>query len=232
MGQVWAAVGFGFLASFHCIFMCGPLALAIPVGGLPQVAKILGRFSFVAGRLLIYSLMGAMVGGLGKPISWLGLQEFWLWISAILLFSVVSVWDRKYFSSFRKRLQFLSRQLIMEHPFSGFAILGMANGLLPCGMVYGALALAMVSGSAWMGAFTMLLFGIGTSWWHLVLILEIRIPSFKTNRISFLSSAKMAMVMVVLALIFRIIDHTLPDRHHDNINSIFPKEKIICQKPA
>lgn len=232
INPIWAAAGLGFLASLHCVLMCGPLALAIPIGQLSRPRQIWSRIFFVVGRWGIYMVMGGLVGALGQPVSWLGFQELFLWIAVVLFFSIVTFWEKDFLISFRQKLQVLSRKLIDRQPFTGFLVLGMANGLLPCGMVYAALALAVISGTVWMGALTMILFGMANSWWHLVLIFRWRIPRLNVPGLAFLSSNRVAMIAVLLALVFRI-GHTLEghvEKTDGGVHKNAPTEKELCRR--
>jgi len=59
-------------------------------------------------------------------------------------------------------LALLARRVATEARASGWYALGLANGLLPCGLVYAALSLALATGNAMHGVVMMLCFGLGT----------------------------------------------------------------------
>ena len=80
------AILLGLAGSMHCIMMCGPLALALPLGGQTPSQKVVSRILFVAGRLVVYGLMGALVGSLGQGISWLGGKKIWLIAITVFIF--------------------------------------------------------------------------------------------------------------------------------------------------
>jgi sulfite exporter TauE/SafE len=228
--QFWAAASLGFLASLHCIFMCGPLALAIPIGKLSNRNRTIARSVFVIGRWFVYVVMGALVGFIGKPISWLGFQDFWMLLLISILLFLVVFWERDYFISIRKKFQNFSRQIIENHPVSGFFVLGIANGLLPCGMVYTALAFAMLSGSFWLGAGVMLIFGMANSWWHLVLIFGWRIPKFNFPALSFLGSNRVAFAILVCTLVFRFIHNLDGHQKMESNPKKMQTEGAVCGK--
>jgi uncharacterized protein len=56
----------------------------------------------------------------------------------------------------------VARRWQARRPFAGSFVAGLANGLLPCGMVYAALATALAAGTPWQAALTMTAFGVGT----------------------------------------------------------------------
>lgn len=151
-----AAAVLGLVGSPHCIGMCGPFAVAC--GGRAGNA-----FAWQAGKLLTYAALGALAGGLGGAIGgpvWIGQA-----VSAVLV-----VWFSAALAGLTPepslRVPGLSRLAARAsgHPgITSSALLGVANGLLPCGLVYAALALAVASGSASVGALAMIAFGLGTA---------------------------------------------------------------------
>lgn len=220
------------MASLHCILMCGPLALALPMGQIPSHLKWMARTVFVWGRWFVYGILGAGAGVVIHPFSLLGIQEFWLWIAIGVLFSIVAFWDFDFLISIRKIAQKASRILIGKYPISGLFILGIANGMLPCGMVYAALAMASVSGSAFLGALFMVIFGMANSWWHLVLIFGLRIPKLNYPRLAFLGSNRVALAIVVCTLLFRLV-HNLEGHNestHSKGSATF--EEVLCRNPG
>jgi sulfite exporter TauE/SafE len=163
------AITVGFLGSFHCIGMCGPLAMALPHSGNSTSALVFGRLLYNLGRILTYSIIGFVFGSLGSVFSFRGWQSNASILSGILiilfvLFSNdflakkiniklvnVSVGLKKYFNVFLKR-----------NSYSSLFSIGLLNGVLPCGFVYLALAGAAATGSILGGGMYMFLFGLGT----------------------------------------------------------------------
>jgi sulfite exporter TauE/SafE len=209
--------------------MCGPLALALPLGKLSPLAKALARLNFVGGRVLVYILMGGLVGALGAGVSWLGFQKIGLISLAGSLFFLVAGWEVDFFKKFRKRLQSYSKTLIESQPGSGHFLLGMGNGLLPCGLVYGALANASLSQNWQQGMLIMGIFGLATSWWHLVLALpfSFTIPRWQIFRL--FSSPRTSLALVTLALVWRIWH--LPHAELQNSNQGKTPTDWVCSKP-
>ncbi|MBC3787980.1 sulfite exporter TauE/SafE family protein [Spirosoma utsteinense] len=156
----------GLAGSLHCIGMCGPLAMALPVGRLPQGQRRLARGLYHAGRLSAYSLLGAVVGTLGQGLLLTGLQRPISIMAGILLL----VWavSAKVFpnwmhtTSFARRLTAPLAALLRRPTLTHMAGLGFLNGLLPCGSVYVALAGALATTSPMGGAGYLLAFGLGT----------------------------------------------------------------------
>ena len=227
----WMAA-MGVVAGMHCILMCGPLALALPLGQKSKTEQTVLRLIFIAGRVLVYGVMGGLVGLLGKPISWLGFQQILLAIGLLILIGWVALWQFDFFLSARTFLQRLSRQLLQSQPKMAFFSLGLANGLLPCGAVYAALAFAAVSGSVLGGSALMLTFGLATSWWHLLLMLGWRIPRLSFFPwLRFLASPRASLAVVSVFLIFRMIQTAnLQPEAQPGQNLAAPKALHFCGK--
>ncbi len=156
----------GSLGSLHCAAMCGPLLLALPVlsGGAGQF--VAGRLIYQFGRVTTYALLGLFAGGLGHSVALAGWQR-WLSITfgvAILLGWLVS---RKVALSapvvrLVAQLKAAMSVQLRRRSVASLALLGMLNGLLPCGLVYVALAGAVTRGSWGGGVIYMTVFGLGT----------------------------------------------------------------------
>jgi sulfite exporter TauE/SafE len=202
---ILTAFALGIAGSLHCLFMCGPLALALPLGGLSPSQRVWGRVLFLMGRWLIYSLMGALVGGLGQGISWLGGQNTVLFVVCIGLFVLVSGWEMDWAKSIRLYVQAQSRNFRQHKPMQAFFLLGMGNGLIPCGLVYGVLSQSALAGHAWDGALLMLIFGISNSWWHAVLMLGVSVRLPRLPLLQVLASPRGSLALVTVFLVFRLL---------------------------
>ena len=145
------AFALGLLGSLHCAAMCGPLMLALPVAPGGTGRFVVGRIIYQLGRVMTYCLLGVVAGLIGKSIFLAGLQR-WLSISlgvAILLGFLVS--KKISVSTPVVRLvtglkTAMSAQL-RQRSLRSLALLGMLNGLLPCGLVYVAMAGAVSRGT-------------------------------------------------------------------------------------
>ena len=160
--------------SIHCVGMCGGFVLAI-AQATDQRRAVLGRqLLYHLGKTSTYAMLGLVAGGLGSAIITMfsGAQRTLsvvLGIALILvglgLLGLVRRLDLGSFAPLRKMLGKISRKmggLIRGGDKKALYALGMLNGILPCGLVYGALALAVASGSALHGALVMGVFGAAT----------------------------------------------------------------------
>lgn len=230
MNLMLTALILGALGSLHCVFMCGPLAHALPLGQISVSRRPWFRLIFIAGRWFVYGIMGALVGSFQQSISWMGLQQALLWVVVVGLFLIVSWWEMDFFARFRKKLQSTSREMMAGQPIASMFILGMANGLIPCAAVYGGLGLALMSESALQGFLVMLAFGLGNSWWQFLMVLGWNIPRVSLGRFSFLQSSRVSLALVVVALAFRL---AIPHVHGSGSgNNHAIENEAVCRKPT
>lgn len=160
----------GLVSSLHCVGMCGPLAMALPVQHLPKAVRALAMFSYHAGRVLTYSLLGTLAGVAGRGIYLAGFQQglslsMGIMMLILLLmyygyrYNIQPRWMNGFFLQLQKWMMHL---LQSEKNVASFLLLGMANGLLPCGMVYVALAASITASSVNESTLFMVFFGLGT----------------------------------------------------------------------
>lgn len=157
----------GLFASVHCVAMCGPLILSLPFARQSLAASIFQKTLYQAGRISMYGLLGLIMGLLGAGFSLLGLQQILsLTTGAILIAAAIAHFfkdQRTSYAVFSKIMQplvsLLGKQL--SKPYGGF-VAGSLNGLLPCGVVYIALAQAVNLETPYQAAIAMLFFGAGT----------------------------------------------------------------------
>lgn len=168
--EIWSALAIGFFGSFHCIGMCGPIALALPGKKDTPFSLIWGRLLYNIGRVLTYTFLGITFGFIGRSIALAGFQQ----IVSILLGALILVGATFQFKSLEGWKQKIGlnvlynrlEQLMLSQFKKGGTItlftIGLLNGLLPCGFVYVGLAGSVTTGSIIQGGLFMTLFGLGT----------------------------------------------------------------------
>jgi uncharacterized protein len=170
MEFIWAAIMLGVLGSFHCIGMCGPIALALPIGKVKGISRVLLVLSYNAGRILTYAVFGLIFGMIGKSFILAGSQQTMSIIAGVLILTGIIFQfafkrnlkiNGKVFSIFYTVRNALSR-LFLKNGHHSLFLIGVLNGLLPCGLVYMAAALAVTGGDPLSGAAFMSAFGLGT----------------------------------------------------------------------
>lgn len=168
--MLWTAFTLGLLGSFHCIGMCGPIALALPVGGNSLAERVAAAFAYNSGRILTYSLLGVLFGIIGRTFALAGWQQGFsitigvLIVLSILVPGVLSSGNKitGFAYSFTSRIKSGMKNFFQQRTFPSFFFIGMLNGLLPCGLVYLAVAGASATSGSAEGAAYMALFGAGT----------------------------------------------------------------------
>lgn len=163
----------GLLGSLHCIGMCGGL-----VGALCMARPTLwwpGLLTYQIGRIASYAALGILAGALGTGIGqsgWLPQAQQILAIFAAIVMILFALYLGGWLPDPLARLTaIVSRASGMagwaqkaahgRNPGPWLAV-GLLNGLLPCGLVYAALALSLTAQTIAQGAATMLAFGLGT----------------------------------------------------------------------
>ena len=164
------ALTLGLFGSLHCIGMCGPLAIAFSHSRDNFfLTKLVSGLSYNLGRATTYGLLGGVFGLLGSLIFIAQMQKALSIVLGILLilsfviqfrsqsFLSISIVS-KYYVRVQSSIQKLMTKRFQYHPF----ILGVANGFLPCGLVYLAIAGALSYGGLISGMMFMFVFGLGT----------------------------------------------------------------------
>ncbi|MBD1938275.1 sulfite exporter TauE/SafE family protein [Microcoleus sp. FACHB-68] len=178
----------GFLGSFgHCVGMCGPLTVAFSLSGKSETQpswqqQFYFHFLLNFGRIISYALVGAAIGALGSAVIasgqlagigsvlrrliaiftgillvWFGLVQIKPeWLPRLPVFHPLAE------GNWHNRLQKAMLNLSMQNSCWTPALLGLVWGLIPCGFLYAAQIKAAETGNLWMGAATMLAFGLGT----------------------------------------------------------------------
>lgn len=165
-----AGLSLGAVSSLHCVGMCGPLALALPVHHLSKTQQLLSLFLYQLGRIITYSAFGLLFGFAGRTVYIAGFQQWFsivMGIVVLLLVILYRVYKNPLQPSVFKNL-FSALQSYMIKAFrskkssGGFLLLGMANGFLPCAMVYVAIAGALTTTEVSHSVVFMAMFGAGT----------------------------------------------------------------------
>ena len=159
----------GLAGSLHCIGMCGPLALSLPVSHNNDLSRISGGLIYNSGRILSYTSMGLIFGSFGNLI----IAAKWQSSLSIGLGTIILLYllfPKRYFhfstaTTLGKPFMFLRQQLgklFQSKNLSSLLFIGVLNGFLPCGLVYLALTSSIISASPVNGGMFMLFFGLGT----------------------------------------------------------------------
>lgn len=165
-----SAIMLGLFGSFHCLGMCGPIALALPLNTKSFATKLAGTLSYNFGRIVTYSFIGMLFGIFGKGLQLAGfLQATSIALGVVILLSLVlpALFKKMNFSAkwYLKFNNWINKSIgiFLKRKSNGaLFVLGLLNGLLPCGLVYIAVTGALVYGGPTEGALFMAIFGWGT----------------------------------------------------------------------
>lgn len=162
----WTAFILGLVGSLHCAGMCGPLALALPGTATSASRFALGRVAYNLGRIITYCALGLIFGLFGKTLLLAGVQR---WVSISLgIMLIVGLFSARKLALWKpvtllvNQLKSRMSVLLRQRSILSVGLLGLLNGLLPCGLVYVAAAGAMATGNILHGAIYMAAFGAGT----------------------------------------------------------------------
>ncbi|MEZ4756230.1 MAG: sulfite exporter TauE/SafE family protein [Flavobacteriales bacterium] len=210
------AVVLGLLSSVHCLGMCGPLALAVPSPPGGPWVRLRSALLLNSGRVLTYTLLGAAMGVFGRGLQLAGLQQVVsIGLGVVILAGLLlpRLLSRVPMPHAPARLVMHLQSLMARHlkrtsPEALF-FTGTLNGLLPCGMVYLALAGAVAQGSVTEAALFMTAFGLGT--WPLLLGLKLGASAFNgTFRAQLRRLTPVAYAVMAVLFIARGLDLGIP----------------------
>ena len=157
----------GLLTSVHCIGMCGGINLSqcINVAGDSKTERLRPSFLYNLGRVISYTVIGGIVGGIGSVISFIGMMR-----GAVALFAGVFMvimglnmlhlfpWLRRFGLKMPK---FLFKGL--RGKSNSPLYVGLLNGLMPCGPLQSMQLFALSTEDPIKGALSMLAFSLGTT---------------------------------------------------------------------
>ncbi|MFB2120297.1 sulfite exporter TauE/SafE family protein [Parapedobacter sp. 2B3] len=221
----------GVFGSLHCVAMCGPLVLAFSTGNTRGRSwlVIVQTVLYQLGRVLVYGILGLVIGGIGYVLNIKDWQQGITLLTGALLV-VVGV-----FSLFGKHSrQFVSLQQRFVTPLTrwvgywlyrpgGHFVVGALNGLLPCGMVYMALAAALSAESAMGSGLFMLSFGAGT--WPAMIAVGL-LGAFAKSRMRFNFAFWLPIISVVIGIWFLLRGANLDIPYLSPL--IYPEGAIVC----
>ena len=169
----------GLFGSLHCVGMCGPIVLLIPLQRQRKGFRYLQLGAYFIGKTLAYALMGLLFGLVGEGIFIAEYQqEFSIFAGLLMifmgLFSLLHLRVKGLGNPLLKGFSLLKNALgkqLSKKTLTSSLSIGFLNGFLPCGLVYTALFGALAMGNWWGSMTYMTVFGVGTIPLMLLLIL-------------------------------------------------------------
>ncbi len=174
--DILSIITIAFLGSFgHCVGMCGGIVIAYSSTKIRddfnKAKEVASHILYSFGRITTYVLLGAVFGSLGGVATFSNMANGILWVVAgvVMVLTGFSLLGKiKFLTLIEHSVSKTSwyqknfRLLLGSQTLSSFFMLGLLNGLLPCGFVYFFAITAASTGSALSGAFVMLIFGLST----------------------------------------------------------------------
>ena len=160
----------GLIGSIHCISMCGPIVYLLPLDHYNNKKKTIQLLSYHLGRFCTYIGLGIIMGFLGEQLNIFGLQQqvsilmgTLLIISAFIpLSGAFNKTPNKILLTAYTKLKTEFSMVLKKRGIVSLFVLGILNGLLPCGLLYMALFGSLNTKTPLEGAVFMLCFGLGT----------------------------------------------------------------------
>ena len=165
----------GMFTSIHCIAMCGGINLSQCLSYRESHSeKVRGGWLWAikpsllynGGRVISYTLLGGIIGGLGSVISFSATAKGTIQIIASIFMVIMGLNMLNIFPWLRKFNPRMPKALMHKFPIgtknSSPLYIGMLNGLMPCGPLQAMQLYALSTGDPLKGAFSMFLFSIGT----------------------------------------------------------------------
>jgi len=219
----------GFVTSFHCVGMCGPIAIALPLQGANKIQRLIGGILYNLGRTTTYMIFGIILGSIGQGLGALGFQR-WVSIIAGVLMIITALSPSLIKSSFKPDSMFNKfldkvksglKRLFSVRSYSSLYSIGLINGLLPCGPLYMAFIISTGTGNAFTSAIFMAMFGLGT----LPLLFAVTIlGNFISVPIRNKINSFLPILIVIIGILFILRGLNL------GIPYLSPKEEMIKMK--
>lgn len=169
-----AAFAMGFFGSPHCLGMCGGLVTAFGLS-MQEVSPLKKRgliATYHFGRLVSYSILGVIAGIVGTTVLaplLMGNSTPRILLGLVLVFIGLSMLGMPFLNKLEKvgmgvwkKLSPIRQKVFPITTFPRALAAGLLWGFLPCGLVYGALLMAVVGNNIATGALLMFVFGLGT----------------------------------------------------------------------
>jgi len=168
--MLYSALVLGLLSSLHCIGMCGPIAMMLPLERNNPSKKVIQLLTYHAGRITAYASLGLIFGVLGRGLYLAGMQQQLSIIAGIIMIAIVIVPEKIFAEyNFSKPIYRLISKVktslgnqFKKKSSKALFMAGLFNGFLPCGLVYAALFGAIAMQGEVEGILYMICYGLGT----------------------------------------------------------------------
>ncbi|MFP5439507.1 MAG: sulfite exporter TauE/SafE family protein [Bacteroidia bacterium] len=168
--MLYTALLLGLVSSLHCMGMCGPIAMMLPVDHKNRTRKATQILTYHLGRLTAYSSLGIIFGLLGRGFYLAGMQQQLSILAGVIMITIALVPERifaryNFSKPIYKLISGVKTSLgnqFRKRGYKALFVTGLFNGYLPCGLVYAALFGALAMQSTLYSTAFMFLYGVGT----------------------------------------------------------------------
>lgn len=211
------ALGLGLTSSLHCIGMCGPIAFSLGLNPDDKLDFTFRNLTYQLGRILTYTLLGAIIGIIGEGVSFSGLQNpFSIAVGIMMILMAFlpknlenSSSSFRLFNQFMYKLKASLGKFIRQNNYKSLFTTGLLNGLLPCGAVYAALTGSLAMGGILRGAVFMFFFGLGTIPLMFLSVIMGNVVGLKTRE-RILKLLPILMILLGVLFVLRGLDLDIP----------------------
>lgn len=202
-----AALIMGLAGSIHCAGMCGPIAMIVAGNKETNLRPWKSALMYNSGRVLTYTVLGAISGLVGHSVIWFAGQQWLSVIAGVIILAGLFLTQtnigfiRKLTEPFYIRIRTVLGKVLRKRKAGTSLYLGMLNGLLPCGLVYAAMGGAAAAGTMLNGAGFMFLFGTAT----IPVMLAISLAGSRLSPVFYKRMMKMVPVVMALMGVLLII---------------------------
>jgi sulfite exporter TauE/SafE len=163
LGLIFSNFMMGLLGGSHCVLMCGPFCRFI------STRKSQNFYFYNAGRIFGYGILGGMFALFSNSFAGLAssiktLHPLWVMMHAFfLIWGIYLIFLKKQIPAF-VWISKISNKIFQHKGINKFPIfiIGVFWALMPCGLLYSAYFLALISSQWQIGVFMMIAFGFGT----------------------------------------------------------------------
>lgn len=205
--MLYSALIFGFISSLHCVGMCGPIAMMLPIDQNNSFKKWSQIATYQLGRVVAYASLGLLFGVLGSGFFFAGFQQQLSILVGVLMILIAIIPEKKlaqynFSKPIYKLISTVKTQLGLQFKnksYKSLFLIGLFNGYLPCGMVYIALFGAMAMNHVFLGSLYMILFGLGT-----IPLMAVVVNFFKSTSFTFYAKFQKAIpvLMILMGILF------------------------------
>jgi uncharacterized protein len=226
----WTALVMGFAGSLHCAGMCSPLAMAIT----SQRPFLFNKIIYNSGRIFTYGILGAIAASFGSLFMITPYQGVISFIvgALFLLMGIGAISGVRIpfitatLTNFTGRLKSLFNFWLKKKNNLAVLIMGMLNGLLPCGLTYLAMTYCFIMPSMWEGFWFMMLFGVGT-WPVMIGFTWLLGKGFGKIKVNYQRITTVVFIMLGVWLLARVVINQ-PMDHHLHLFGNTSTEEVIC----